>query len=205
MEIQIIRQRRKTLCLSINQSGKVVVKAPLHATAKVIEKFVFEKEQWIKKQTTELAIKKSFSDQFDFSSFVYILGKPIPFTELQLISNETFQVQPVYHLYWKKAEDYLFKRIQELSAATHISYNNVKLTKSRRIWGSFNRERNIKLNWRLIMLPPNLIDYVMIHELCHGKELNHSPRFWKLVENFIPNYKDAKKQIALYSFLLNEL
>lgn len=100
------------------------------------------------------------------------------------------------------AKDYLNKRTQELGQWTGSSFGTIRVKNIRSKWGSCSSKSNLNFNWHLIFLPDPLIDYIIIHELMHLRELNHSPKFWTWVEKFYPNYKAAEKAIRDYEWLI---
>ena len=102
------------------------------------------------------------------------------------------------------AEQLLVPMAKNLAKQLNLQLSSVKLTRSHRFWGSLDRHKNMKLNYQLIVLPKELVQYVIIHELCHGVELNHSPKFWAEVKKYCPQYKKRKRELELYSFLLDE-
>ncbi len=105
-------------------------------------------------------------------------------------------------LYLSEAEKHLPAMAAEISGQCGLKFLSLKLSNSKRNWGSFDRNGNMKLNFRLVMLPKPLIEYMIIHELCHGVHLNHSKAFWEEVKSHCPDYKKRKKQLDMYSFIL---
>lgn len=107
----------------------------------------------------------------------------------------------------KQAKEYLPQRLELLASKYGFSYNSVKITKSKGRWGSCSSKKNINLSLYLMKLPPYLIDYVILHELCHTKEMNHGPQFWLLMDQVTGGIaKKLKKElkqvsISLYSKL----
>lgn len=99
-----------------------------------------------------------------------------------------------------EAQDLLPKRLHQLASINNFKYQAIKFKKLRSKWGSCDVQRIITLNIRLMLLPWELIDYVIIHELCHLEHMNHSERFWMKVEGIIPNYKQLRKQIKSYHY-----
>jgi hypothetical protein len=89
----------------------------------------------------------------------------------------------------RQAQDRLLPRLRALSIATDLSYRHAAIRRQRTRWGSCSRQRKISLNARLLFLDPALVDYVLLHELCHLKELNHSRRFWSLVATHAPDFR----------------
>ncbi len=103
------------------------------------------------------------------------------------------------------AARYLQKKVDEWAQKTDSSYNRLRVKDHKSKWGSCSGLRNINLNWQLIFLEEELIDYVVIHELMHLREMNHSPRFWAWVERFCPHYKLYRKQLKEKSWLIGVL
>ncbi len=205
MVYNLTRQKRKTVSISLNKSGEILVKAPLKTPLSKIEEFLYEKEHWIEKQKIKMAKVNEFKNKFDLNNYVYILGKSYKPEDINISfqkKGDKLFKQTLQQFYYNMAENKLPLMVE--GNCHNLKYNSVKLTNSKRIWGSFDRNYKMKLNWRLIMLPEELIHYVIIHELCHGLELNHSKAFWLHVGEYCPNYKKLKKQLEMYSFLLEK-
>jgi predicted metal-dependent hydrolase len=83
-----------------------------------------------------------------------------------------------------------------------VSHNEIRLKGHRSLWGSCSRTRNLNFNWRLVMTPIPVIEYVVIHELAHLKEMNHSPRFWRIVESYCPEWRARRQWLTEHSQLL---
>jgi len=111
----------------------------------------------------------------------------------------------VYAALRELAKAYLRKKIQHWSNATSTEFHQLRIKDLKSKWGSCSSLRNINLNWRLIFLPEPLIDYVVIHELMHLREMNHSSRFWNWVEKFFPSYKKAKIALKEYQWIIGIL
>lgn len=93
----------------------------------------------------------------------------------------------------KYAKQLIFKRVKELSLNHSFKYNKISIRDQKSRWGSCSSNQNLNFNWRLILAPSEILDYVIIHELAHTKEMNHSKDFWNIVKEIIPEYK---KQVA---------
>jgi predicted metal-dependent hydrolase len=94
-----------------------------------------------------------------------------------------------------KAEERLIPWLKRVSDETGLNYSAVSIRQQQTRWGSCSARRLISLNARLLFLPPELVTYVLVHELCHTKHLNHSPRFWRLVESYLPDYRQLDRQL----------
>lgn len=99
----------------------------------------------------------------------------------------------------KEAKSYLGKRLARLAERHNFSYASVRYTHTGTRWGSCSSQGTISLNIALMKLPLDVIDYVLIHELCHTKEMNHSTKFWSLVSSCLPGYKSLRKQLKSQS------
>ena len=213
MDIKIIRSKRKTLSLSVSKDGEVVVRAPLHLKEDKIYKFIEDKRGWIEKSLAKIMARNNFKDSFDFKNYIYLLGEKQSINNFNMAAGKIStkpsktQMKDTFNVFYEKlykeyAKKYLNKRVQEIAQTIGLNYKDLKICKSKRIWGSFNKDGTMKLNFKLIILPKPLIDYVIVHELCHGVQLNHSPKFWTLVGQALPNYKLLKKELENYGFLL---
>ncbi len=108
----------------------------------------------------------------------------------------------IENFYRKKAGEVIHDRLQFFNEHYGFSYNRVTLRNQKSRWGSCSAKKNLNFNWRLIMAPIEVIDYVVVHELCHLKEMNHSARYWALVKETLPNHKEARKWLKDYHYLL---
>ncbi len=110
-------------------------------------------------------------------------------------NNDQLKIKKVRQWCQNKAQQFLQQRMVELSTEYKFSFNKLSFRHQRTLWGSCTQAKNINLNYKLIFLPVHLIDYILIHELAHTIHLNHSRKFWELVERFIPNYKKCCKEL----------
>ena len=97
--------------------------------------------------------------------------------------------------YKQEAWDFLNARVSEIGNVMGVQPSQLKLSNAKKRWGSCSGKRSVNLNWRLIMLEDSLIDYVVVHELAHLIELNHSPSFWQVVEGVLPEHKELRKKL----------
>jgi predicted metal-dependent hydrolase len=94
-----------------------------------------------------------------------------------------------------KAREYLIPQLKQISEETGLAYSSVSIRQQKTRWGSCSSRLSISLNARLLFLPPDLVTYVLVHELCHTKHLNHAPIFWRLVASYLPNYRQFDRQL----------
>lgn len=133
-------------------------------------KFIKDHEEWISRQV-------SLKPANDF----LFLGQTIE------------EVKNYDHWLYVQAQDYLIKRTLQLAGSNGFIINRVSVRRQASRWASCSAKKNISLNYRLMKYSREIIDYVIYHELCHLEEMNHSGKFWKLVEMYVPNYKEYRK------------
>lgn len=216
MEYNIVRMRRKTLAISITD-GVVTVKAPRTTSVEYIEDFVGRKSDWIQKKLAEHSRKTAYlRSVLDYASVLYrgeqyVISDTSEFKRIKCENGILYLPQKyaekdggkaaVCAWYKRTATKELEARLNEISAVTSLAYKTFRLTNARTKWGSCDGDCNIRLNWRLVMLPPYLIDYVIVHELAHTKHHDHSAEFWKTVGSFYSEYKAARNALKTYSVL----
>lgn len=216
---QIVRQRRrKNMCIEVGHSGEVIVKAPVWAGRAQIEAFVFESRDWIAKQKRKARAKPSAHSTRQFLEgelFLY-LGDYYPLC-FDLDAREPLRLMGEFYLsvedaalarvafvnwYKRKARETFKERVAYYSRISGYDYQSVKLSSANTRWGSCSSEGHINLTWRLIMAPMSVVDYVIVHELAHTQEMNHSKTFWAHVQKWMPGYKSSKKWLEDFGQLL---
>lgn len=213
MNYILTRSRRKTLSITVRADGTVEVKAPLNCSKERIDRFISEKSDWIEKYVTE---NKAKSEQFKFSGTIPFMGKQLPVTEGDcfMFSSETGFTVPkgrsiqeclpqLEYVYRKAAAEYLPKRVQYFSGIMGVSPSAVKVNGAEKRWGSCSGRGTINFSWRLMAASSESIDYVVVHEMAHLTELNHSPKFWKIVADVLPDYKERQSALAEITLKLN--
>lgn len=214
----ITRSNRRTLSLSILKDGQVVVKAPLKMSSDAISKFVYEKQGWIREKLAFLqANQQKFDDIINYNKFLLygnrydlklanvkkIQTSAEEMTIFMPANTPSDKILPKLKMWYKKiAKTILEERLAYLSNLIKIAPKSVKINDTKGRWGACNSRGTISFNFRVVMLEPAIIDYVIIHELCHLVEMNHSKRFWNLVYSFMPTADVQKQKIKEYGFLL---
>lgn len=210
MEYRLVRSNRKTLYMQLTQQGELVVRAPNRCPKSYIDQFVLSKENWIqenqKKIQAEIAARQQFRPaHMGTMSFCGIELRVLPCKENRVSLNlETGELLlpdlPVEVLrpglakvYKQAGSPYLEQRLNHWSEIMGISYRQLKLNSALRRWGSCSREGNINITWFLLFAPERAIDYVLVHELAHRRQFNHSKAFWALVEQYMPDYRQQKE------------
>lgn len=121
-----------------------------------------------------------------------------PRTDFQQAELQTWIRKVIEEAMRRRAKSILPMRIEQLSARTGLSYHSLKINTSKGRWGSCSTRRDINLSCSLMLLPEHLIDYVILHELCHTVEMNHSPRFWALLDRFTGNAHALRHELRKY-------
>jgi len=210
------RNGQKHIRIRISLEGKVTISAPPHTSHEELQKVLKQKESWIIGKLQEVS---GNSDRFDPLRTLYLNGQPytLDFTRssgrrfhlstehknhcIHLSGPSESRAELEYLLaQWlrQEAKKTLIPLAEETSRFLHIPYRRIFLRNQRSRWGSSSSRGNISLNWRVVMLSPAVQRYLIIHELAHQRELNHSIHFWKLVERFCPNYRDHEKNLKAY-------
>lgn len=188
--IDIERGRYKNISIRVKDDGKIVVKAPKRVSDSFIEDFINKKSHWINLQLKKVSDMTLLKSKYDFNKHCYIFDK-------------AYVADSKTKFYQQAFNDYIITIANDLSNKYNLKFCSLKLANSRRIWGSLDSKKTMKLNWKLVILPKDLAIYVIVHELCHIIEFNHSKIFWLKVESILPNYKTLRKELKRYSFLLN--
>lgn len=157
----IVRSSRKTIAIQILPSGEVLVRCPKRLPKRDIEAFVQSRRSWI-----EVHLEK-LSGQPQLPSFTA--------QELQLLAEQARQV--------------ISERLAHFAPQVGVTFGRVTIRSQHTRWGSCSVKGNLNFNCLLMLCPPEVLDYVVVHELCHRKQLNHSPAFWTEVERVMPDYR----------------
>lgn len=178
MNIEIIKSNRKSLAIEVKKNLCIVVRAPIFVSDREIQEFVEEKSAWIEKAIEKV---KDRNEQ----------EKSMP----------KFTAEEIHNLA-DKALKIIPKRVDYYAKIMDVSYGGITIRNQVSRWGSCSAKGNLNFNCLLMLCPTEVLDYVVVHELCHIKEMNHSKRFWSLVERFCPQYKQHKRWLKEYG---NEL
>jgi len=209
LNFQLIRskKRRKTISLHIKEDGRIVIYVPYHTPKGEIEKFIKEKQSWIVEKISE---KEKFTKQpnkafIPGEQFLY-LGESYPleigdtnpkglplklsFGKFLIDQGHAAKAKDLFTQWYKReAKERIEERVHYFSNRLQLVPKGLKITSAKHRWGSCSRDNRLSFSWRIIMAPLRIIDYVLIHELVHIKEKNHSKRFWTSLETILPDYR----------------
>lgn len=169
MKITIIRSHRRTIAIQVNPDLTVTVRAPKRVTQREIQRILREKDPWIQKHIEKMKVKKSQCETMEKE----------PLTDAELVELK------------KRAQEYIPKRVEYFANIMSVEYGRITIRNQKTRWGSCSSRGNLNFNCLLMLTPPEVIDYVVVHELCHRKEMNHSKAFWREVEKVMPDYKQS--------------
>jgi len=166
----ISSNRARRINISIKPFNGIIVKVPLNISFKRAEKFVLSKKNWLIKHFSKMKMKEQNSIKQNM-------------------------INPITR---EKINNKIIKRTVELANKHNFKFGNLRIKNQKTIWGSCSSKNNINLNKKLVHLPDHLIDYVILHELTHTIEKNHSPKFWEKLDKFVENAKKTNKELKQF-------
>lgn len=168
-------KKAKNLRLTIYPDEKIVATLPYGMSESLVDKFILKKSEWIFEKLDKMRSSKNSNGR--------ILAK---FGKRE------------YNHYKKQSFFFVRNRLEELNKFYNFNFKKISIRNQQTRWGSCSRRGNLNFNYKLIFLPERIADYVIIHELCHIKEFNHSESFWNLVAETVPEYKDIVKKLRKF-------
>lgn len=217
LQYQLERRQRRTVGLKITASG-LVIHAPKRISQHMLESLILQKADWISKKIADMSARQLPALEWRDGAELYYLGNPLTLAVTHDARSKAPQFEPgvlslampnpldqaavarkVIQWYGKQAMADFARRLSLFSTRLGVTTPAMFLSNARTRWGSCNSRQEIRLNWRLLQAPPHIINYVVCHELAHLKEMNHSAKFWALVESIYPDYKAAEKDLKQWS------
>jgi predicted metal-dependent hydrolase len=216
---ELVRSRRRTIGLHITNDARLIVRAPLFASEDYIRKLVSQKESWIKAKQEYFRKRQSHVRvrQFVPGEEFLFLGERYPLIIVEdlpkaVVLDASLMVSSVVmanvrdHIenwYKTQALDHITRRVDHYAQITGLKYTSIKVNHAATRWGSCGYKDTLNFTWRLIMAPKRVVDYVVIHELMHLKQRNHSRKFWAEVKNMVPDYKEDERWLKANGYLLH--
>ncbi|MGI6412577.1 MAG: M48 family metallopeptidase [Syntrophomonadaceae bacterium] len=225
IDFELSYSRRKTIAISVEAPGRVSVKAPLGLSEDEIINRVKSKARWIVQKLYEvknvktIAVKKEFVNG---ESFMY-LGRNyslqlIMDTKMRkprvklyqgkfMVATPSREEEPIkkamLNWYRKKAREQINERIKYYQPKVGVQPARITVKEQKKRWGSCSSRGNLNFNWRAVMAPSPVLDYIIVHELCHLKHHNHSREFWNLLASILPDYKNRREWLKKNGVRLN--
>ena len=160
---ELIRSSRKTIAIQVKGDGRVIVRAPQRTSRAEIQRFVDAKTPWIEKHLQTFAARRTEAEP------------PLSQEQLRALASAALKDLP--------------PRVARYAREMGVQVGRITIRAQKTRWGSCTAQGNLNFNCLLMLCPETVRDYVVVHELCHRKELNHSPRFWQEVEKVMPLYR----------------
>ena len=214
-----LQARQMRLEIRLESGLSVIV--PRRYDLLTVRRFLELKSRWILKKIEEFELIQSHLDTPTFENINY-LGRPLKLVQLHgkqeyaqvsftrdkiIISTHNTERtgQLLKEWYLREAKELISRKIAVFSERIGVNYNKVVVKNVKTRWGSCSRLGNLNFNWKLIMAPEEVVDYVIIHELCHLKRMDHSSSFWKLVQKYSPDYNMHRKWLKAHEPEINKL
>ncbi len=169
-QVRLIRSGRKTMSLEISRDGEIIVRAPWLMPEQEVRRFLREKEEWIAGKLVLQEQRRSERDRARQAGQGRLSGE-----EIQNLARKALEVLPARTAYF--------------AGILGVSYGRITIRNQKSRWGSCSAKGYLNYNCLLMLTPPEIQDYVVVHELCHRLEMNHSPRFWDHVASVLPDYR----------------
>lgn len=161
---QIIRSNRKTISIQVDRDANVIVRAPYRISEREIRRFLAEKEAWIRKHQEKIRAQEKALEGI----------KPLTREEIETLADQAMKVIP--------------ERVAYYAKKIGVTYGRITIRNQKTRWGSCSSKGNLNFNCLLMLTPPEVIDSVVVHELCHRKEMNHSAKFYEEIYRVCPEY-----------------
>ncbi|MBV4420272.1 M48 family metallopeptidase [Clostridium tyrobutyricum] len=223
----IIRKNIKNINIRVNNNGDICVTCPLNVAKSAIEEVINDKIQWIVKRLNLVNNRniKLNELQIDNMKKVLFLGKILPVQKFYINTNKTYvkfnndnaiicgnnyilsNSENIKKVILSELSTKLYiilkERIDIYKNIIKVNPNKITIRNQKSIWGSCSSNSNLSFNYRLIMMPLDIIDYIVVHELCHLVYMNHSKEYWDLVSSIISNYKLKKIWLHNNGYIIN--
>ena len=217
-EYEVVYSKRKTISLIVERDRSIVVRAPIGTTNFEIEKIIENKKLWLFEKLRDPhkypkpPIKKELvnGESLLYKGRIYRLEinqeffTGVRFHSKFIISQQHKDeaVNLIKNWYLDRAKEELPPRIKEFADNLGVDYKKILISDLMYSWASCTPKKNLNFNWRIIKAPLDVIDYLIVHELAHLIEPNHSPEFWNIVAVQIPNYRNAKEWLKKNGYQL---
>ena len=169
MDYELIRSSRKSLALEVRRDGRVLVRAPRWMPAPLIRAFVESRRDWIEERQRRAAEERE----------KHAVVERLSEAELRRLKQQ--------------ARPHITARLEHFAPRLGVDYGRIAIRSQRSRWGSCSGKGYLNFNCLLLLAPPEVLDYVVVHELCHRLEMNHSPRFWAQVRRILPDYQASRR------------
>lgn len=171
--VEVVYSDRKTMGLEIKADGAVIARMPGGTPDAAALRFLKQHQQWIVRKWMEIRERQEVRRE-----------RPLPDYITDPEKKKSYRSQ---------AREAISRRAAYFAPLMGVSYNRIAIKETKTRWGSCSAKGNLNFHWKLILMPAEILDYVVVHELAHLKEMNHSPRFWAQVEKMLPDYRQRRR------------
>jgi len=205
MKYSITHTNRKTIAIYIHKDGSVEVRCNKNTPKSVIEKFVNQKQKWIYEKVAVMLNKSEIKSgwKIEAGNLLLFMGKEYPVITKEGnnvgFDGHNFYIPPqldvaniqsyIIGVYKNLAKKVIIDKVKKYANIMGVTPANVKINSAKTRWGSCSGKNSLNFSWLLVMAEESVIEYVVVHELAHIKEHNHSDKFWKIVASVFPDYK----------------
>lgn len=222
------KSKRKTISIAVLQDGEVVVHAPNFVSEATIGDILSKKQSWIVEKRNKIVKQMETMDRFNYLSYedgsnLLYQGTLYPLFIIEdtkykkpkvVFDNEQFYIygnnssysekrEALRLWYREQARGKIIERISYYDKIIGVNYGTIRIKEQKGCYGSCSSKGNLNFNLKCILAPPEILDYVVVHELCHLKYFNHSEQFWSLVSSVLPDYKQRRAWLKEMGTLLN--
>ena len=200
---KIIKSNRRSIALIIENNGDFIVRAPIKADEKFIYKFINQKSDWIIKKRKQQIENQPKPLNIEELSTIFILGKEYIIklnenTRVKVADNNIYvprdnSKEKLISYLKKLAKTIITNEVDDICNKFNFNYASISINSAKTRWGSCSGSNKLHFTYKLMLCPMDVVDYIVIHELCHTKVKNHSQKFWRLVESYYPDYKNCEK------------
>ncbi|MDE5548217.1 MAG: M48 family metallopeptidase [Clostridia bacterium] len=206
--VVFVRSRRKTLSLTVDREGQVVVRMPYGMQQSRAINFLELHRDWVTRQIAARSKRLDISDGAEICLFgerLTIRNGKTARKGSELFLPEKGREEALANYTISLAKTYMSKLTEEVATHYGFAFSGVRISRARGRWGSCSVKGNITYSFRIAFLPLPVIRAVVVHELCHTRHMNHSAAFWQEVHKIVPNYAMVRKELKKYEFLMNSL
>lgn len=174
IEYELIRSKRRSVGFEVKPGGRIIIKIPNRMPLSSLSQMIEAKKDWLYQAYLRQSSKEDVS---------------------QLRQEEKSDPRLIYleKKYRQAAKQYIYERVEYYLPLTGGHYSSIRIGDQKTRWGSCSSNKTLSFSWRLMLAPPRVLDYVVVHELCHLTHMNHSKEFWTLVASVDPDYKEHRK------------
>lgn len=205
--------KRKSIGIEITYDGKMSVKAPINTKLSKIEELLLMKKEWILHHINHSEQRQKVKEDGEILFLgerlqIQVVNQPLNVIGIQKVENKLVIRKPnefpmdIHRVIedWmrRQAADMIRELVEHYSTVMNVTYNNITIKDQKTRWGSCSSKGNLNFNYRLIMAPKEVLQYVIVHELSHRVHMDHSKDFWRTVEQVIPEYRQYREWLKEY-------